>query len=65
MADVKATLSKDGKTLILEIPFSTKGSASSSGKSMTHASTRGNAVTDLEVNGKDLIVGINAYTKKD
>lgn len=65
MADVKATLSKDEKTLILEIPFSKKGKESKSGKSITHASTRGNASVDLEVNGKTLTVGINAYTEKD
>lgn len=65
MADVKATLSKDEKTLILEIPFSKKGKESKSGKSLVHASTNGNVEADLEVGGKTLTVGINAYTKKD
>lgn len=65
MADVKATLSKDEKTLILEIPFNKKGKLSKSEKSMVHASTNGNVEADLEVGGKPLTVGINAYTKKD
>lgn len=42
-----------------------KGEAekSASGKSMLYASTSGNLNTGLKVNGSDLVVGLNAYTK--
>ena len=53
-----------GETLTVEItPFSVTGNVSGSGKSTVHASTRGNVRTDLQVEGKDLIIGLNAYTK--
>lgn len=62
MADVKAELSKDGKSLIITMPFDKKGSISKSGKSRVHASTNGNKDSDLEVDGKPLTIGLNAYT---
>ena len=39
------------------------GALSASGKSNVHLSTRGNQPTGVLVNGKPLIIGINAYTK--
>jgi hypothetical protein len=36
---------------------------SSSGKTLVVASTRGNTVTTAEVNGKPVIIGLNAYIK--
>jgi len=59
---MKATI-KDGK-LIIEIEFSESGHPSASGKTLVHASTRGNLVTEVTVNGKPLIVGLNAYTRR-
>ena len=63
MADIKAKV--DGKNLVITIPFNAKGKASKSGKSMVHASTNGNVTTDLEVGGKMLTIGLNAYTSAD
>ncbi len=37
---------------------------SSSGKTLVVASTRGNATTDAKLNGKPVIVGVNAYIKR-
>lgn len=54
---------ENGK-LIIEIEFSESGHPSASGKTLVHASTRGNQVTEVEVNGKALVVGLNAYTKR-
>jgi hypothetical protein len=67
MGDVKASIKKDGdkKVLVLELPWSAKGTPSKSGKSNVHASTGGNQTTELDVDGKKLVVGINAYTKLD
>lgn len=51
-------------TLIIEIPFDAKGHPSRSGLTMLHASTGGNQPTAIEVRGKNLVVGVNAYTPK-
>lgn len=36
---------------------------SKSGKSLMYATTNGNLNTGLKINGSDLILGMNAYTK--
>ena len=53
---------KDNK-LIIEIDLE-KPTPSASGKTLVVASTHGNTVTDAEVEGKPLIIGLNAYIKK-
>lgn len=53
---------KDG-VLTITIPLDEKGQPSASGKTTVHASTRGNVNTGQTVNGKALILGLNAYTK--
>jgi len=40
-----------------------KPTPSSSGKTLVVASTRGNVVTSAEVDGKPIIIGLNAYIK--
>lgn len=57
MAEVKA-----GK-LVITIDFDESGHLSKQGKSKVHASTKGNIPTTVQVNGKPLILGVNAYTK--
>ncbi|MDD5007850.1 MAG: hypothetical protein PHC68_05520 [Syntrophorhabdaceae bacterium] len=52
---------KDNK-LFIEIDIE-KPTPSSSGKTLVVASTRGNVVTDAQVEGKPLVVGLNAYIK--
>lgn len=55
---------KTGKATI-ELQLDMKGRPSSSGKTMVHYSTNGNQrIDDIQVNGRPLIVGINAYTPK-
>lgn len=54
---------KDGQ-LVITLPFDEAGQPSSSGKTTVHASTRGNQPTTVQVDGKTLIVGVNAYTSK-
>lgn len=53
---------KNGK-LIITLDLDETGKRSTSGKSTVHASTRGNMTTACLVNGKPLIIGVNAYTK--
>jgi len=52
---------KDGN-LIVTIPMQTP-TRSASGKTMVVASTRGNKTTEATVDGKPVIVGLNAYIK--
>ena len=53
---------KDNK-LFIEIDLE-KPTPSASGKTLVVASTHGNTVTSAEVDGKPLIVGLNAYIKR-
>ena len=48
------------KTLILTIKLDKPGIPSASGKTMVHASTRGN----IKIPGTNLILGLNVYSKK-
>ena len=52
---------KNGK-LTVEIDLNEVGTPSSSGKTKVHASTRGNVKTGVIINGKELVLGLNAYT---
>ena len=51
-----------GNNLVITLPFDEKGKPSASGKNINHASTGGNKETNVELNGKKLIIGVNAYT---
>jgi len=50
--------------LVLRIPSSAKPEKSASGKTLVVASTYGNKETDCVVDGKKVIVGVNAYILK-
>jgi len=49
--------------LLIEIDLE-KPTPSSSGKTLVVASTHGNIVTGAEVDGKPVIIGLNAYIKR-
>ena len=53
---------KDNK-LFIEIDLE-KPTKSSSGKTLVVASTHGNIVTNIELDGKPVTIGLNAYIKK-
>ena len=57
------TVEIKGNKLCIEIDLEIP-TLSSSGKTLVVASTRGNAVTTAEVNGKPISIGLNAYIKK-
>lgn len=59
---MKATI-KDN-ILIIEIEVEETPTPSASGKTLVVASTHGNVVTNVMVNGKPLVVGLNAYIKR-
>ena len=50
-----------GKTLTLTIDLDTP-TPSASGKTMVHASSRGNITLPIIVGGKPLVLGLNIYT---
>ena len=56
------TVEVKGDKLCIEIDLQ-KPTPSSSGKTLVVASTHGNAVTTAELNGKPIIIGLNAYIK--
>ncbi|HEY2839040.1 MAG TPA: hypothetical protein VGJ26_07830 [Pirellulales bacterium] len=51
----------EGNELVMRLRLNEKPERSASGKTLVVASTRGNKETDCVVNGKRVIVGINAY----
>ena len=53
---------RDNK-LCIEIDLETP-TPSSSGKTLVVASTRGNTVTDIKIDGKPVTIGLNAYIKR-
>jgi hypothetical protein len=57
------TVEMKGNKLIIEIDLE-EPTPSSSGKTLVVASTHGNAVTNIEIDGKPITIGINAYISK-
>lgn len=53
-----------GDELVLRIPMNAKPERSASGTTLVVASTHGNKETDCVVDGKKLIVGVNASIPK-
>ena len=54
------TITRDGDMLVIRIPIG-KPTPSASGKTLVVASTRGNQKTTVQIDGKDLYLGLNAY----
>jgi hypothetical protein len=54
-----------GNKLVIEIPLNVAPVPSMSGKTLVVASTHGNKVTEAQVSGKNVVVGLNAYIPKD
>jgi hypothetical protein len=53
-----------GSKLVIEIPLNAVPVPSASGKTLVVASTHGNKVTEAQVNGKNVVVGLKAYIPK-
>ena len=56
----KLKVEVDGKYLRIKIPLQ-KAAPSASGKTMVVASTHGNRETEAEVDGRKIMLGLNAY----
>ncbi len=59
---IPMTVAIKNNKLCIEIDLE-KPTPSASGKTLLVASTRGNAVTDVMVDGKPVAIGLNAYIK--
>jgi hypothetical protein len=59
MAD-DLTVNREGDILVIRIPIG-KPTPSASGKTLVVAPTRGNQNTAVQIDGKDLCLGVNAY----
>jgi hypothetical protein len=55
------TASIEGEFLVIKVPLNPKPTPSATGKTLVIASSHGNKVTDVEVQGKPVFVGVNAY----
>lgn len=50
-----------GDELVIRVPLSPKPERSTSGKTLVVASTHGNKETEIVVQGKKVVIGVNAY----
>lgn len=50
-----------GNKLIVEIEMNKEPEVSKTGKTLVVASSHGNKVTQAKVNGKNVVIGLNAY----
>jgi len=57
----KLTASIEGEYLVIRVPMNPTPVRSATGKTMVVASTHGNKETEVEVQGKPMFVGVNAY----
>lgn len=52
----------ENNQLVIRMPLQTP-TASSTGKTLIVASSGGNKATDIQISGKNVVVGVNAYIK--
>lgn len=57
----KLTATFEDGFLIIRVPLNPSPARSASGKTLVIASSHGNKQTDLEIEGKPVVVGVNAY----
>jgi hypothetical protein len=57
---MKISIDQATNELVIRVPMGTP-TPSASGKTLVVASTRGNKTTDLLIDGKPVVIGLNAY----
>ena len=55
------TASIEGDFLVIRVPLNSKPTPSATGKTLVVATSHGNKQTDVEIEGKPVFVGVNAY----
>jgi hypothetical protein len=63
MTNATVTIDEKARTLTVVLPLQTP-TPSASGKTLVVASTRGNMATTAVIDGKPVIIGVNAYIAK-
>jgi hypothetical protein len=59
---VKVTIDKG--ELVIRLPLNDPPVPSASGKTLVVASTHGNKLTDAVIDGRPIIIGVNAYVAR-
>jgi len=54
----------EGQVMVIRIPMNPEPTASASGKTLVVASTHGNQTTTTMINGKPVVLGLNAYIRR-
>jgi hypothetical protein len=57
----KLTAAIEGEYLVIKVPLNPTPVRSATGKTLVVASSHGNKETEIEIQGKPVIVGVNAY----
>lgn len=55
------TVKIEGDNIIITLPYDKSGQLSASKKSIVLATTKGNKPSDLEIDGKAVMIGVNVY----
>jgi len=63
LTSLQARIDEERRCLVVEIPMQIPA-PSASGKTLVVASSHGNVATLAQVDGKPVIVGVNAYVRK-
>jgi hypothetical protein len=58
------TASVEGEHLVIRVPLNARPVPSASGKTLVVATSHGNKQTEVEVQGKPVFVGVNAYVHR-
>lgn len=54
----------EGHELVIRLPLNSTPLPSATGKTLVVASSHGNKQTEAKVNGKPVVVGVNAYIQR-
>lgn len=54
----------ENNELVIRIPMQTPPQPSASGKTLVVASSRGNKVSEAVIDGKQVVIGLNAYVPR-
>ena len=57
----KLSASIEGDYLVIRVPMNSTPTRSASGKTLVVASSHGNKETEVLIEGKPVVVGVNAY----
>lgn len=65
MAQARVQAVIEGNELVIRLPLNPTPDLSATGKTLVVASSRGNVQTEAQVNGQPVVVGVNAYIRRE